>query len=156
MQTHAQSQVTHVQLHIHVLLYTRTRTAVQMGRDATRPQPARDVRCSQHMLTPAESARDPGAPAQTAGSRTPATRRVHRVSARRADVTVTLARSQHARCGRCRHSRARNAKRGAGAYLRREWTRNHGACCSLADQEAAHGRAKISTRSATARRARAA
>lgn len=116
----------------------------------------RDVRCRQHMLTPAESARDPGAPAQTAGSRTPATRRVHRVSARRADVTVTLARSQHARCGRCRHSRARNAKRGAGAHLRREWTRNHGACCSLADQEAAHRRAEISTQSATTWRARAA
>ena len=140
--------------HTRPALHTHTHGSAN-DRDVTRPQPARCTMQATHANTRRERARS-GRSSSNRRLTDASDSRVHRVSARRADVTVTLARSQHARCGRCQHSRARNAKRGASAYLRHEWTRNHGACCSLADQEAAQRRAEISTQSATMERARAA
>ena len=68
VQTHAQSQVTHVQLHMQdTCSYTRTHAWQCKWAAMRHARSMRDVRCRQYMITPADSKHDPGAPARTAG-----------------------------------------------------------------------------------------
>ena len=144
MQTHAQSQVTHVQLHIQDLLYTRTRMAVQMGRDATRPQHARCTMQAIHDNTRRQDARS---------RRSSSNRRL-------TDASDSKSPSREREQSRCDSDGGALAARAVWQMPAQQSTQREArrerlpatrvdqvvrrALCSLADQEAAHRRAEIS------------